>query len=73
MNKKILGIIYLIIGLSSLLFALEHMTSVYDDMYTIAHVILGLVASAFVLSATTFYYGIKFLKSDSVKPAVDDS
>ncbi len=64
-KKRFLGILYLIIGLYSLVFAQFYFTQLYfndNNTQVILSDNLILIIPAFVLSGITFYYGIKFLK-----------
>lgn len=61
-KKKFLGIVYLIIGLTSLIYAIYYLTETYQFHREVTIDYLTFLIPAFLLSGIVFYYAIKFLK-----------
>lgn len=62
MNKQLLGIIYLIIGLTSVTYGMFYLSEMNQNNLGISLNYLVFLIPAFTLSGISFYYGVRFLK-----------
>lgn len=60
-KKVFLGVIYLIIGLISLIYGVYYLSETYQTNLEMSFERLVFIISAFVLTGITFYFGIRFL------------
>ena len=61
-KKKFFGILYLIIGLGSLIYGMYYLAETYQIYEEITRDYLVFLIPSFLLTGITFFYGIKFLK-----------